>query len=104
MSGPFAAFEPSASPLYTALDAPPPELSTMITAGLGMLAMFHASIVPFSVSKMKSDGPVAPIGNARVGGPAKKLATIPLGAPGGIITLGSPGNGTPSPKERCEAP
>src|SRR5271166_6619612 len=110
---------PSASPLYTAPVGPPPaELSTTTTAlrgsgkpGVTNGAAFHASMVPSSVSKMKRDGPSKPstllgfvgsgISNAPV--PTNRLATIPVGVPmlllgggGGIVTLGSPGNGTAS--------
>src|SRR5260221_14786551 len=46
-------FVPNASPLYTAPDW---ELSTAITALAGLTLIFHAEMVPSSVSKMKAAG------------------------------------------------
>src|SRR5476651_493601 len=98
------ALVPNASPLYTAPDV---ELSTAITAAVGLTLKFQAEIVPSSVSKMKAAANVEPgTRNPDVGfqimpvGDETKPDCEPSG--GGMVTTS--GTILPSPAYRVERP
>src|SRR5437763_17193488 len=93
------ALKPMASPLYT---APAAELSTAITACVGLTSPFQPAIVPFSVAKSSLAGAELP--PAEITNPFVPLVATPVGAavpPAGagmVTTRGDPdGTGLPAP-------